>query len=184
MTLRVYTYLPDSKGRRIPKLKHIKHLCAMSRTCAYSPDGLFVVVGFGGSVGKSARAGKSDGKVEIYSITDTEVKLVAYRKDAKLWISDVKFSPVDKYTVVVASHDCKIYIYSFDVMKSAGGDISGVMKLKSTFSKHNSVINHFDISADGRFMQSNCSAYELLFSDLVTGKQISKASELKVFIHI
>ena len=32
-----------------------------------------------------------------------------------------------------------------------------------------SVINHLDISADGRFLQSNCSAYELLFSDTQTG---------------
>jgi hypothetical protein len=35
---------------------------------------------------------------------------------------------------------------------------------------HVSVINHLDISQDGRFMQSNCSAYELLFSDTHTGE--------------
>ena len=33
-----------------------------------------------------------------------------------------------------------------------------------------SVINHLDISSDGRFLQSNCSAYELLFSDAHTGQ--------------
>jgi echinoderm microtubule-associated protein-like 6 len=53
------------------------------------------------------------------------------------------------------------------------------LKLRSTFAKHNSVINHLDLSADGRFMQSNCSAYELLFCDTHTGKQITSASELK-----
>ena len=49
--------------------------------------------------------------------------------------------------------------------------IEGSVKLNllATFNKHNSVINHFDFSADGRYMQSNCSAYELLFSDTSTG---------------
>jgi microtubule-associated protein-like 6 len=32
--------------------------------------------------------------------------------------------------------------------------------------KHNSYITHFDFSADGAFLQSNCGAYELLFWDL------------------
>ena len=42
-----------------------------------------------------------------------------------------------------------------------------------------SVINHLDISQDGRFMQSNCSAYELLFCETSTGKQLTSATELR-----
>lgn len=53
------------------------------------------------------------------------------------------------------------------------------LDLRSVFSKHNSVINHIDMSQDARFMQSNCSGYELLFADLTSGKQITSASELK-----
>jgi WD40 repeat protein len=53
------------------------------------------------------------------------------------------------------------------------------LKLRCVFSKHNSVITHMDLSLDGHFMQSNCAAYELLFSDIHTGRQITSASELK-----
>ncbi len=81
----------------------------------------------------------------------------------------MKFS-ADGHTLAVGAHDCKIYIY----------DVTGTkLKLRSTFAKHNSVINHIDLSADGRFMQSNCSAYELLFCDTTTGRQITSATELR-----
>ena len=39
--------------------------------------------------------------------------------------------------------------------------------------KHSSYITHLDFSADSRFLQSNCGAYELLFADVSTGRQVS-----------
>lgn len=48
-----------------------------------------------------------------------------------------------------------------------------------TFEKHNSYITHFDFSQDGRFLQSNDGAYELLFGDIATGAHIPAASSLK-----
>ena len=95
------------------------------------------------------------------------------RTDAKQWVSDVKFS-TDGHTLVVGAHDCKIYIYNV-VRTDAGAKLS----VRCTFTKHNSVINHLDLSLDGHFMQSNCSAYELLFCDTSNGKQITMSSELK-----
>lgn len=113
--------------------------------------------------------------IRIYSSDPYEgIKLLAEKKDAKQWISDIKFSGSGK-VLVVGAHDCKIYIY--DVTGDANSEMK--IKLRHTFAKHNSVINHIDLCIDGKFMQSNCSAYELLFCDLSTGKQITSATELR-----
>lgn len=52
------------------------------------------------------------------------------------------------------------------------GQISVESKLRAIFSGHNSVINHIDLSYNGLFMQSNCSAYELLFADTTAGGRV------------
>jgi WD40 repeat protein len=126
-------------------------LGAIARTVAYNPDGTLLAVGFGGRVGKGKE--KGGGMLRLYSSDPYSPKGVvklAEVNDAKEWISDVKFS-ADGRTLAVGAHDCKIYIYTVD---STGS--SATLKLRSTFAKHNSVINHLDLSADGRFMQSNC----------------------------
>lgn len=126
-------------------------LGTMARACDYSPDGSVLAVGFGGRVGRGKE--KGGGMLRLYSADPHAVKgpqKLAECCDAKEWISDVKFSS-DGRTLAVGAHDCKIYIYdvSFNGTKAT-------LKLRSTFAKHNSVINHLDLSADGRFMQSNC----------------------------
>lgn len=152
-------------------------LGCISRTCSYSHDGKYVALGFGGRVGKGKEVG--GGMIRLYSAevstsASFEIVKIAERTDAKQWISDIKISTDDR-TIVAGAHDTKIYIYEVGY---ADGKPS-TLKLKFTYGKHNSVINHVDLSMDGRFMQSNCSAYELLFSDVTTGKQITKVSELK-----
>lgn len=229
-TMRVYN-LYEKRVISITPLGH------MARAVSYHPTGDYVVVGFGGRVGRGKETGS--GFVRIYSMIDEEElidktigyignttllnaykvlesqnsstpskplknnkdqpnsksdwlnyiesnieslpdekalkprKVLVERKDANQWISDVKFSS-DGKTVVVGAHDCKIYIYDF-----VHGNKSCTLNLRSTFTKHNSVINHFDISADNRFLMSNCAAYELLFCDLKSGKQLTSATELR-----
>jgi WD40 repeat protein len=68
--------------------------------------------------------------------------------NAKQWISDVKFSS-DGRTLVAGAHDNKVYIYTVAVGKESGATVSS-LTLRTTFSKHNSVINHMDLSQDGR----------------------------------
>jgi WD40 repeat protein len=187
----------DDKTLRIHHLHQRKCLALVSlglfsRSCCYSTDGNLLAVGFGGRVGKGKEQG--DGTVRLYSISyagsgkGEETRIVSKlseRKDAKQWISDVRFSS-DSRTLVAGCHDCKIYIYnvntSSSVSSSAGG--KGATKgyelsLRSVFAKHNAVINHLDLSIDGRFMQSNCAGYEILFSDTTTGKQITNPNEVK-----
>ena len=44
----------------------------------------------------------------------------------------------------------------------------------TTFKGHSSYITHLDWSADSRILQSNCGAYELLYSEAATGKQVGR----------
>ena len=44
---------------------------------------------------------------------------------------------------------------------------------------HSSYITHIDFTADSRYLQSNCGAYELLFWDVQTGKQEKSASKMR-----
>lgn len=160
----------------------------MARSVCYSNSGACVAVGFGGRVGKGKESG--GGKIRIYSPAHEKVisragekeavaaKKLCERQDSKQWISDVKFSSDDK-TLVAGGHDCKIYVYNISIAEHNGVAESCELKLRCTFAKHNSVINHFDLSNDGRYMQSNCAAYELLFCELSTGKQITSATELR-----
>jgi microtubule-associated protein-like 6 len=72
----------------------------------------------------------------------------------------------------VGGHDTNIFVYAVDAGTSA-------LKLKSKFTKHNAAIVHFDLSMDGKYLRSVCNAYELLFSETNTGKQITSATELR-----
>ena len=88
-------------------------------------------------------------------------------RDARAWISDVKFSP-DGQTLAVGSHDKKVYLYNTV-------DFSAKAKCR----KSTSAINHLDFSADSVFLQTNDSSYELLFYDAETGVQQVSATAMK-----
>lgn len=74
-------------------------------------------------------------------------------------ISDIKFSPDDSLCAI-GSHDNKIYLYKTKNWKR---------KFKRPMNKHSSYITHLDFSNCGKFLHSNCGAYELLFWNLETG---------------
>ena len=145
----------------------------MARCCAYSPDGSTIAVGFGGSVGKGKN--KEDGMIRIYrKVTDKDGHFVKYEQmtefqEAKQWISVIKFSP-DGSTLAAGSRDNSIYFYSVPQM----------YKRKTKFSKHNSGINQFDFSACGNYLQSCCSAYEILYFDINNGTQLLKPSSVLI----
>jgi microtubule-associated protein-like 6 len=172
-TLRFFSV---SENRQIGPLVKLP---AIARTCCYDSTGTMIAIGFGGRLGRGKEAG--GGIVGLYGCLDsagneTETwSRLAEAKDARQWISDVKFSSDDR-TLVAGAHDCKIYIYTVKKDGKGGAKLS---LRKNIFAKHSSVINHIDLSADGRYMQSNCSAYELLFSDTINGKQITHGSELR-----
>ena len=165
-----YCTVGDDKTLRIWSISQRKQvryieLNAVARCCAYSPDGSMIAVGFG--KGKT----KEDGMFRVYrddSTANPPIVLMYETKEAKQWVSEIKFSP-DGRTLAVGTHDNSIYFYG----------VPQQFKRKFKFSKHNSFITHFDFSSDSKYLQSNCGAYELLFSDATTGAQVSKLDTLK-----
>lgn len=169
-------------------MKYVVPLGAVARACTFNPDGSLLAVGFGGRFGRGKEP--KGGMVRLYHGNNSHHLLNIHMnfdalcevRDAKQWISDVKFS-ADSSTLCVAAHDCKIYIYDVTIEQKKSPllpqVLSATLKLRTTFRKHAAVINHIDLSSEGRYMQSNCSAYELLFCDLTTGKQVTHSSQLK-----
>jgi len=82
-------------------------------------------------------------------------------KLAKEWIQELKFNPAGNI-LAVGSHDNAIYLFTVPNFQK-----------KYTMRKHSSFITHLDWSEDGNYLHSNCGAYELLFWDANTGKQIT-----------
>ena len=111
----------------------------MSRACAFHPSGDYVAIGFGGRVGRGKQ--KDDGVLRIYSYPkehSSSMTKLCEMKDAKQWISDVKFSP-DGTILAVGSHDDIIFYYSVTITKGAN-PVS--LQLTGKFSKHNSFFYH------------------------------------------
>lgn len=65
--------------------------------------------------------------------------------------------------LVLGSHDTYIYMYTVS---------NGDYQKKTAVKKHSSYITHIDFSKDGANLHSNCGAYELLFWDCGSGKQL------------
>lgn len=82
----------------------------------------------------------------------------------------MRYSP-DQTRLAVGSHDNNIYIYNVG--------INGYT-LHGTLLGHKSFITNLDWSRDGKNIQSNCGAYELLFFDVESCKQLpSGATQLR-----
>lgn len=176
----------------------LTRLPGKARACAFSSDGGLLGVGFGGDnggVGRrrqgSAQPGKSqpskqplEGAFSLFATRDVitgRASPLFEDRPAKEWISDVKFSPNDAL-IALGSHDKAIYLFSLD-NRFDGADRQLALRVsvikRKPFAKHNSYITHLDFSADGGHVQSNCGAYEYLFCDTSTSKQVRSASALK-----
>lgn len=94
---------------------------------------------------------------------------VVHRKDATEEISDIKFDGKTA-SLAVGSHDNYVYIYRCVVEDEASQQpfaLSAQYKLKG----HSSYVTHIDYSRDGTVLRSTCGAYEILYWDMMTGRQ-------------
>jgi WD40 repeat protein len=77
------------------------------------------------------------------------------------------FSP-DGSKLALGSSDCKVYVLDGKTLKTL-----------ATFSKSSATITHVDWSEDSKFVRTNDISYELLFYNVETKQQETKASALK-----
>jgi WD40 repeat protein len=120
-----------------------------SRGVAINPRTGHVAIGF------------NDGHFSVRASVTNLTQVVTNGHDAKEWIEVIAYSP-DGSRLAIGSHDNFIYIY----------DASNY-RLLNKLAGHSSFILSLDWSVDGRAMHSTCGAYELLFWDTTTGKQVT-----------
>jgi len=167
--------LDDKKGKALKvRRAATDSLCPpnqCARAVSISPDGNDVAVG------------TNEGVVAIYNFSDfsliTRIDLNKHGKrnvtnQTENWIQELKYSPSGK-TLAVGTHGSVICLLS-----TAGRQYA----VKHVLGGHNSFITHLDWSADGKNMQSNDGAYELLFWDisedaLQNSKQNTYAAKLR-----
>lgn len=144
-----------------------QEMCA--RAIAFSPDDRHVAIG------------TNQGSVNVY---DAQTLQLVATKDLNAsgkvksnipenWIQDLKYNPAGT-VLAVATHGCVIALL----------DVACGYAIKGKLTAHNSPVVHIDWSTDGRYIQSSCLAYELLFhnvpeGDLANASQNKSASSVK-----
>jgi len=159
----------DSKDRVVIGKATLKN---PSRCCHLDKTNSFLAVG------------SNAGSLTIYFLTDFmekggnyyRIDEVAYRKDGKSEVTEVKFSPSNDKIALGAHDDC-IYLYSCDLSLNTSGEgrkmtTSGscVLRALHRLRGHSSTITHIDWSYDSKLLRSTCQAYELLCWDVDTGR--------------
>lgn len=122
---------------------------APSHSVAFSPNGAHLAVG------------TVTGAIKVLLVENLTVKVVEqrYTKEA---IDVLHYSP-DGTKLAAGSHDNFIDI--FDATKPSYPRLARC-------AGHSSYIRSLDWSVDSRLIQSSCGAYELLYFDAATGKQV------------
>jgi len=133
------------------------------------------------------------GAVELFSVkydikakTVTEIKKKAQGCQSIAWIADIKFSPETGRFLAAGSHDSNLYLYDLSSASNPEDWTDAIFEKRFfKFDKHSSAVIHFDFSLDEKYIQSNCQAGELLFSEIPVEtandhkvKQITSASKL------
>jgi WD40 repeat protein len=111
---------------------------------------------------KFAAVGCKDGTIRFVDLTSPELRQTKMIKLAKEWISDIKWSP-NNDKLAIGSHDNAIYILTWPDVQ---------IPRRSKMQKHSSFITHLDWSISGDFLHSTCGAYELLFWDANSYRQM------------
>lgn len=133
---------------------------AAARCCHIDKSSSFIAVG------------TSSGSISVLGLTPLkgyyQLSELAYRKDSKDVISDIKFSD-NCLRIATGSHDSSIYVYSCN-LDCTSSSLSCTLRAMHKLKGHTAYITHLDWSLDSRLIQSTCGAYELLCWDADAGK--------------
>jgi WD40 repeat protein len=128
-------------------------IAGASRVCAFSPDGSMLAVG------------TEDGRVLVHSYP--ALKTINVLGGRKRQISEIKFSP-DGKMLAVGTHESQADVYEVPSFRKIGSLIG-----------HSSWIAHLDWSKDSAVIRTNCGAYELLYWDARSCKQLTNPAPFK-----
>ncbi|KAG2516785.1 hypothetical protein JM16_007566 [Phytophthora kernoviae] len=154
-------------GDHTVRVWHLEKRCAIAKTTldgalrsvAYSPDGKWLAVGFGGS----SETSKNSHKDGAFAVLDAQtLELLHEGRDSKLSALDMTFSP-DLTLLALASADNCLYIYS------ALDNFS----LRFKFSKASGRATRVDFAADSSMARMSSDAFELLFVSTMDGSHIT-----------
>ncbi|ETN24221.1 hypothetical protein PPTG_00638 [Phytophthora nicotianae INRA-310] len=152
-------------GDHTVRLWHLEKRCVIAKTAldgalqsvAFSPDGKWLAVGFGGS--ESSKNHK-DG---AFAVLDGQtLELLHEGRDSKLGALDMTFSP-DLTLLALASADHCVYFYS----------TLDNFSLRFKFSKPSGRATRLDFAADSSMARVSSDAFELLFVSTMDGSQIT-----------
>eukprot|EP00455_Lapot_gusevi_P033657 TRINITY_DN3687_c0_g1_i1.p1 TRINITY_DN3687_c0_g1~~TRINITY_DN3687_c0_g1_i1.p1 ORF type:complete len:923 (+),score=318.78 TRINITY_DN3687_c0_g1_i1:72-2840(+) len=128
----------------------------MARSVAFSPDGRHIAVGT--NEGKVAIL--DAGTLSLVHLVDLNRLGKPNNKNPEHWIEDLKYSPLGSI-LAVATHGSIIALL----------DVTKQYTPKERLTAHNAAVIQLDWSTDGRYLQSVCLAYELLFHDITPAIQ-------------
>jgi microtubule-associated protein-like 6 len=137
------------------KQKNFGKLEQAANVAEYSRDGNLLAIGY------------VNGGVHVLDLA-AKFAMKANKKDRKEAISEIKFSPGDRI-MAVGAHDSCIITY----------DVAAGFKPMKRIRGHTSTVTHFDFSLDGAYLMSNCTSYNILFFDAVSGKHITHCSQFR-----
>lgn len=140
----------DARDRTLINMITLK---GSARAIAYSQHGSHLALGM------------QSGSLIIYSSDLKEI--ISTCVCSKKWIQVIQYSK-DSSVLAVGAHDNNIYLFN-----------TAPYSRRSVLKGHGSYITHLDFSIDGKYLQSNCGAYELLFWNVENGKQIKSASSVR-----
>ncbi|KAL3658491.1 hypothetical protein V7S43_016623 [Phytophthora oleae] len=157
-------------GDHTVRLWNLDKRCVVAKTAldgalqsvAFSPDGKWLAVGFGGS----ADVNKNNHKDGAFAVLDGQtLELLHEGRDCKLSALDMTFSP-DLTLLALASADHCVYFYS--TLDS--------FSLRFKFSKPSGRVTRLDFAADTSMARVSSDAFELLFVSTMDGSHISSAA--------
>ena len=140
-------------------------LYAPAKSVAVSPNGVDVAIGLFNGVCLI---------VKWRDLMDTaafELKISHVIHDCDEDIDDLKYSP-DGSLLAVGSHDQYVDVYNVAGTWNTRTAKMDEYTVKFRLKGHTSYITHLDWSKDGKIIQSNCGAYEILYWDVRSGRQI------------
>jgi WD40 repeat protein len=167
----------DDKLLRIWDLNKRRQLLSIvlpdiSRAVAFSPNGLLIAAGLGGSVSGANRPPVREhaGQIAIVSYMQNELRIVYIAEECKFDITCLTFSP-DGSRLFAGSRDCAVYV--FDAVNN--------FKHLDTIVRHTEPIRSIDITADGTRMVTTGVGNEVVVWDASSFEAIENDISPQIF---